>query len=72
MVLEIGMSSGDVLRRDVVHLACPGIVVGTDSLRPARAVRLTTDLLRPWAGEGIGAAVNGPSELAPYVIGPMG
>ncbi|MDP2774092.1 MAG: hypothetical protein Q8O61_11110 [Nocardioides sp.] len=74
VVLEIGTEDGDVFRRDVVHTFCPGIDVDTASLDGFETVRLTEAMVRPWAGEGIGAVVHGPTagDLTGYFIGPLG
>lgn len=73
VVLEIGNEDGEVFRRDVVHLFCPGIDVDTDSLSGFKTVRLTEEMVQPWAGEGIGAVVHGPTagELTDHFIGPL-
>ncbi len=77
VVLEIGTEDGDVFRRDVVHTFCPGIDVDTDTLSGLETVRLTQALVDPWAVEGIGAVVVGPTtrdfaEFTDYFIGPLG
>ena len=77
VVLEIGTEDGEVFRRDVVHTFCPGIDVGADSLSALETVRLTEALVEPWAVEGIGAVVYGPtrgdlSEFGDHFIGPQG
>ncbi|MFA6575696.1 MAG: hypothetical protein WCS84_09775, partial [Nocardioides sp.] len=74
VVLEIGTEDGVVFRRDVVHTFCPGIAVDAAGLRDGKTVPLTEALVEPWAVEGIGAVVHGPStgELTDYFIGPLG
>lgn len=74
VVLEIGTEDGEVFRRDVVHTFCPGIDVDTDSLSGLETVRLTQPMVDPWAVEGIGAVVYGPStgDFAGSFIGPQG
>lgn len=77
VVLEIGTDDGEVFRRDVVHLFCPGIAVDTGRLDGLETVRLTEAMVQPWAAGGICAVVRGPSmadfpEFADYFIGPQG
>ncbi|MCD4534437.1 hypothetical protein LRP67_10115 [Nocardioides sp. cx-169] len=77
VVLEIGTEDGEVLRRDVVHTFCPGIAVGADRLGGLETVRLTPEMVEPWAVEGIKAVVHGPSSMrsqafGDYFIGPQG
>jgi hypothetical protein len=77
VVLEVATEEGEVLRRDVVHTFCPGIDVGADSLRGLETVRLTPELVEPWAGEGVAAVVHGPirgdvARFSDYFIGPQG
>jgi hypothetical protein len=76
VVLELADSDGAVVRRDVVHLVCPGIDVGADSLRGFETVELTPALVRPWAVGGIPAVVHGPTggkgAMLDSFIGPQG
>lgn len=77
VVLEIGTEDGDVIRRDVVHLFCPGIDVGSVRLAGLETVRLTPDMVEPWGVGGIPAVVYGPSmgdfaQFGDYFIGPQG
>lgn len=77
VVLELGTEDGEVLRRDVVHLFCPGVDVDTDSLSRLETVRLTPEMVEPWAVGGVRATVYGPSsrnfaDFSDYFIGPLG
>ena len=76
VVLELEDGDGDVLRRDVVHLVCAGVDVGSDSLRGFETVELTPDMVRPWAVGGIPAVVYGPTggkgAMLDSFIGPLG
>jgi hypothetical protein len=77
VVLEIGTADGQVFRRDVVHLVCPGIDIDVTGLRVGKTVPLTPALVDPWAVEGIGAVVHGPTSgdfatFGDYFIGPQG
>ena len=64
------------LRRDVVHLVCPGVDVDGSTLKEFRTVKLTPDMVRPWAVGGIPAVVYGPNggkgAMIESFIGPLG
>lgn len=63
--LELGDGDGDVIRRDVVHLVCPGIDVGAQDARGFENVELTSGRTAPWSRNGVRAVLS-------YFIGPQG
>ena len=75
-VLELGDSDGTVVRRDIVHLACPGVDVGGATLDGFRLVELTPALVEPWAVGGVPAVLYGPTggegAMVDSFIGPQG
>ena len=75
-VLELGDSDGTVVRRDIVHLVCPGIDVDGATLDGFRVVELTPDLVEPWAVGGVPAVLYGPTggkgAMIDSFIGPRG
>jgi hypothetical protein len=61
VVLELGDPGGRVVRRDIVHLGCPGIDVDGTSLDGSQLVELTPELVEPWAVGGVPAVLYGPT-----------
>ena len=76
VVLELEDGAGETIRRDVAHLACPGVDVGGSTLKEYETVRLTPEMVRPWAVDGIPATVSGPTggkgAMIDSFIGPLG
>jgi hypothetical protein len=76
VVLEMKGGDGETIRRDVVHLACPGVDVGGQTLTRTDRVPLTPDLVRPWAVGGVRAVIYGPNggkgAMLDSFIGPLG
>jgi hypothetical protein len=64
------------VRRDIVHLGCPGIDVDGTSLDGSQLVELTPELVEPWAVGGIPAVLYGPTggkgAMIDSFIGPRG
>lgn len=65
VALELGDGEGNVLRRDVVHLVCPGIDLGAADVHGFENVELTPARTAPWSHNGVRAALY-------YFIGPQG
>ncbi len=63
--LELGDAEGDVIRRDVVHLVCPGIDVGAEDAGGFVNVELTPARTAPWSHNGLRAVLS-------YFIGVQG